>query len=484
MLWLLLFYVLLLFSVSFGVGRNLTASDFYLGSRRSPWYVVAFGMIGASISGVTFVSVPGWVESTGFTYIQMCIGFFFGYCVVAYLLLPLYYRMNLTSIYGYLEARFGLSARRTGAIFFLVSKLTGSAAKLYVAVLVLHRLLFEEWGISFSMSLVGVVAIIWLYSYRGGIRTIVWTDFVQTFFLLLALSLLLVNVVGLLDVDFSSALSLVGESDYSRLFVWDDWVSPRHFFKQFLSGIFVVIVMTGLDQDLMQKNLSCKDLRSSRKNMLVYGAAFIPVNLLFLSLGVLVITFFRQTGVEVPPSGDELLPAFVRYAGPWALGCFLIGMLASAFSSADSALTSLTTSTIVDVAGWENKKGVFARRSRLVFHLLFSLLLILFALAFYSFKESSAINLIYTLVSYLYGPLLGMFAFGLFTKWNVRQSYVPFVAVAAPLLTYAVDGWLNATFSYKMGYEMLLLNGGWMFVGLLLIRSGATSGLPDTKGSC
>ena len=473
MLGLLLFYVLLLLSVSFLVGRNLTSADFFLGSKRSPWYVVAFGMVGASISGVTFVSVPGWVESTGFTYIQMCIGFFFGYCVVAYLLLPLYYRMNLTSIYGYLEYRFGLSARRTGALFFLVSKLTGSAAKLYVAVLVVHRLLFESLGISFPLSLVMVVAVIWLYSYRGGIRTIVWTDFVQTFFLLLALVLLLVNVVGLLGLDFSSAVSLVRESDYSQVFVWEDWVSPRNFFKQFLSGIFIVIVMTGLDQDLMQKNLSCKDLHSSRKNMLVYGAAFVPVNLLFLSLGVLVIAFFRQEGLEVPVSGDELLPHFVRYAGPWAIGCFLIGMLASAFSSADSALTSLTTSAIVDVAGWESKKGEESRRVRLAFHLSFSVLLILFSLLFYSVRESSAINLIYTLVSYLYGPLLGMFAFGLFTKWQVHSRYLPYVAIASPILTYAVDWGLNLCCAYKMGYEMLLLNGGVMFLGLWLIRKEA-----------
>lgn len=462
--------MLLLFVISYLTGRNVTAADFYSGSKRSPWYVVAFGMVGATISGVSFVSVPGWVEATGFTYIQMCIGFFFGYLVVAYLLLPLYYRMNLTSIYGYLEHRFGLPARRTGAIFFLISKLFGSAAKLYVAVLVLHRLLLGDCGLSFEVSLLIVVCVIWLYSYRGGIRTIVWTDFVQTFFLLLALVLLLVSVISSLGLDLASATQLVCESDYSQMFVWDDWVSPQNFFKQFLSGIFVVIVMTGLDQDLMQKNLSCKDLHSSRKNMLIYGASFIPVNILFLALGVLVIAFFRQEGVAMPASGDDLLPAFARCAGPVVMGCFMIGMVASAFSSADSALTSLTTSAMIDVAGWERKDGKFVARARLLIHIAFSLLLILCAMLFYSFKGSSAINLIYTLVSYLYGPLLGLFSFGLFTRWNVRLKMVPFVAVAAPALTYLIDAWLKGAYSYKMGYEMLLLNGGLMFLGLMAIR--------------
>lgn len=466
----LIAYVLLLFIVSYWTSRNTTADDFYSGSRRSPWFVVAFGMVGASISGVTFVSVPGWVEKTDFTYIQMCIGFFFGYLVVAYLLLPLYYKMNLTSIYGYLEHRFGLSARRTGASFFLFSKLAGSAAKLYVTVLVLHRFLLADTGVSFLTLLVVVVSVIWLYSYRGGIRTIVWTDFLQTFFLLLALVLILAKVVSSLQLDLPSAVQLVSDSNHSRIFEWSDWASSRHFVKQFLSGIFVVIVMTGLDQDLMQKNLSCKDLRSSRKNMLCYGAAFVPVNLLFLSLGVLIVSFYAQVGVEVPPSGDELLPAFARTAGPWVMGCFLIGMVASAFSSADSALTSLTTSAIVDVAGWEKKDAAFARRARLCFHVGFSILLILFSLLFYNFKESSAINLIYTMVSYLYGPLLGLFAFGLFTRWDVSQRILPVVALLAPLLTYAIDFSLSYFCAYKMGYEMLLLNGGLMFVGLMMIR--------------
>lgn len=470
MIFLLLFYVLLLFAVSYWTGRNLTSADFYSGSKRSPWYVVAFGMVGASISGVSFVSVPGWVESTGFSYIQMCIGFFFGYLVVAYLLLPLYYKMNLTSIYGYLEHRYGLSARRTGALFFMISKLFGSAAKLYVAVLVLQRLLLDEYGLSFTLSLIVVVCVIWFYSYRGGIKTIVWTDFVQTFFLLLALVLLLANVVSSLNLDVCSATRLVYESEYSRMFVWNDWVSPRNFFKQFLSGVFVVIVMTGLDQDLMQKNLSCKDLHSSRKNMLVYGVAFVPVNMLFLALGVLVLAFFSQEGMVVPVSGDELLPAFARCAGPLVMGCFLIGMVASAFSSADSALTSLTTSAMVDVAGWEGKDGKWVGRARLFIHVGFSVMLVLCSLLFYSFKESSAINLIYTLVSYLYGPLLGLFAFGLFTRWNVRLKILPYIALAAPLLTYAIDAWLVNSCGYKMGYEMLLLNGGLMFGGMMAIR--------------
>lgn len=470
MLFVLLMYVLLLFAVSYWTGRHSTEADFFTGSKRSPWYVVAFGMVGASMSGVSFVSVPGWAQTTGFTYIQMCIGFFFGYWLVAYLLLPLYYRMNLTSIYGYLEHRYGRPARRTGAAFFLVSKLFGSAAKLYVAVLVLHRLLLADWGVSFSQSLLVVVCLIGFYSYRGGIRTIVWTDFVQTLFLLLALSLLLENVVSSLGLNIPSAVRLVCGSGYSRIFVWDDWLSPHNFLKQFLSGVFVVVVMTGLDQDLMQKNLSCRDLRSSRKNMLVYGAAFLPVNLLLLSLGVLVMAFFAQEGMAVSTSGDELLPAFASCAGPVAMGCFLIGMVASAFSSADSALASLTTSAMVDVLGWEEKGAKRAVWVRPVVYVAFSVLLVLCSMFFYSFKGSSAINLIYMLVSYLYGPLLGLFAFGLFTRWRVRLNCLPFVALAAPLLTYVVDVWLLSVFSYEMGYEMLLLNGALMFFGLWGIR--------------
>ncbi|MFA6884406.1 MAG: sodium:solute symporter [Paludibacteraceae bacterium] len=470
MLILVIVYVLMLLLVSLVTGRKRTNADFFSGAKHSPWYVVAFGMIGASISGVTFVSVPGWVRSTNFTYIQMCMGFFFGYLVVAYLLLPLYYRLNLTSIYGYLEVRFGIRARQTGATFFLLSKLVSSAAKLYVVVLVLQQFVFGQLGVPFFVTTVGVVFVIWFYTFRSGIRTIVWTDFLQTFFLLLALSLLLYDVTSTLGLGAKDAVCAVADSDYSRLFVFDDWKSKQNFFKQFFSGVFVVIVMTGLDQDLMQKNLSCRDLSSSRKNMLTYGLTFIPVNLLLLALGVLIVLYFQRTGISLPMAGDKLLPTFAFGSGFWVMGCFVIGMVASAFSSADSALTSMTTSFAIDILRLEHDDEHFVKRFRLLIHLAFSLLMVLVVLGFRMLEGSSAIDVVYTIVSYMYGPLLGLFSFGLFTKWKVSAVWIPISAVLSPLLTYGLSCCLFRYCRYTLGYEMLIANGGLMFLGLMLAR--------------
>ncbi|HOU68160.1 MAG TPA: sodium:solute symporter [Paludibacteraceae bacterium] len=478
MLLLVALYVLLLLFVSFLTGRKQSNADYFSGSRKSPWYVVAFGMIGATISGVTFVSVPGWVRSIDFTYIQMCIGFFFGYLVVVYFLLPLYYRLNLTSIYGYLEIRFGIRARQTGAAFFILSKLVSSAAKLYVVVLVLQQFIFEEMKLPFYATTIFVLLVIWLYTYRSGIRTIVWTDFIQTFFLLLALFLLIVEAMTLLDFNVGEAVTAVAQSDYSQMFVFDDWHSRQNFFKQFFSGVFVVVVMTGLDQDIMQKNLSCKNLRLSRKNMLSYGFSFIPVNMLFLTLGVLIILYFNQIGVALPTSGDKLLPFFASQTGTFTIGCFIIGMVASAFSSADSALTSLATSFTLDILRMENGDERTVRAYRKLLHTLFSGLMVLLVIVFHSLEGSSAIDMIYTIVSYMYGPLLGLFSFGLFTKWFIRTSWIPFIAILAPSLTYGLNSLLVYAYGYSMGYEMLIVNGGLMFLGLLLFRKKSLTNLP------
>ncbi len=463
-------YVLLLLVISFFTGKNKSNADFFSGSKRSPWYVVAFGMIGATISGVTFVSVPGWVRSIDFTYMQMVIGFFFGYLVVVYVLLPLYYKLNLTSIYGYLGIRFGRKAHRTGAWFFLLSKMVSASARMYIVVLVLQQFVFDALGVPFYVTTCGTILVIWLYTFRGGIKTIVWTDFLHTFFLILALILLIVESVRFLNTDCGDAIKMIYESGYSRMFVFDDWQSRQNFFKQFFSGIFVVIVMTGLDQDIMQKNLSCKNLKESRRNMLSYGFSFIPVNLLFLSLGALLLIYAGQNGIALPSLDDSILPMFAMKFGGIVTVCFVIGVIASAFSSADSALTSLTTSFSIDILRLDKKNDTSLRKSRFYIHLAISVIFALAILLFREINSKSAIDGIYTIVSYTYGPLLGLYTFGLFTRKRVNDRWIPFIAFSSPVLTFGIDRLLFYYCNYALGYEMLMLNGGLTFLGLWLAR--------------
>ncbi|MBR6129415.1 MAG: sodium:solute symporter [Bacteroidaceae bacterium] len=460
-----LVYFTLLFTMSRWTGRKATNETFYRADMQSPWYMVAFGMVGASISGVTFVSVPGMVMSTQMTYLQTCMGFVVGYVFVAFALLPLYYRLNLTSIYAFLGQRFGRRSHKTGSAFFLLSKMTGATVRFYVVCIILQVFVFEPMGVPFVLTVVLLVALIWLYTQKGGIRTLVWTDSVQTLCLFGALLLIIYNVVTDLGMTVGEAVGAVAQSELSRVFVFDDWVSKQHFVKQFVSGVFITIVMTGLDQDMMQKNLTCKDLRSAQKDMCSYGVAFLPANLLFLSLGVLLVMWYQGQGVAVPGSGDELLPTFIQsVAGNphsvFSVQClFVLGIVAASFSSADSALTSLTTIFCVDIREKPDDVGL---RKRV--HLAMCGLFVLFILMFKAINSTSLIDAVYIIVGYTYGPLLGLFAYGLLTKRGVNDRLVPYIAVVAPLLCYAIDsavGWLTG---YRFGYELLMLNGLLTFV--------------------
>ena len=454
-----LVYFTLLFAISRWTGRKATNDTFFRGNRQSPWYMVAFGMVGASISGVTFVSVPGMVTQIDMTYMQTCLGFILGYVLVAFLLLPLYYRLNLTTIYSYLGQRLGPRAYKTGASFFLLSKMTGAVVRFYVVCMILQQFVFDQMGVPFVVTVSGMVALIWLYTRGGGIKTLVWTDTFQTVCLFSALLIIIYKVVGELGMSIPEAVSAVAADEHSRIFVMDDWVSKQNFWKQFLSGVFIVIVMTGLDQDMMQKNLTCKTLREAQKDMCTYGVAFVPANLLFLSLGVLLVM------LGLPEKGDALLPAFVQQSGLSVLIPFTIGLVAASFSSADSALTSLTTSYCVDICGRSGDEGL-RKRAHLVISILFVLMIILFRML----NSTSVIDAIYVICGYTYGPLLGLFAFGMLTKRMTQDRFVPYICVASPLLCYGIDALMTCLTGYRFGYELLMLNALLTFVGLWVAR--------------
>ena len=464
------FFILLLLSRL--TARHADNDTFYRANRRSPWYMVAFGMVGASISGVTFVSVPGMVEYTDMTYMQTCLGFIIGYFLVALVLLPVYYKLNLTTIYSYLRQRLGMRSYKTGAAFFLLSKMTGAAVRFYVVCIILQKFVLDEVGVPFPVTVVAMVALIWLYTRRGGIKTLVWTDSFQTVCMFTALILIFLHVMHELNLDVPGAVAAIVRDGHSRMFVFDDWLSRQNFWKQFLSGIFIVIVMTGLDQDMMQKNLTCKNLRDAQKDMCAYSFAFVPANLLFMCLGVLLQQLARQQGVPVPASGDELLPLFAASGklGNIVVVFFTIGIVAASFSSADSALTSLTTSYCVDIRGREGDERLRKRA-----HVMMAVVFILFILAFRVLNSTSVIDAIYIMCSYTYGPLLGLFAYGLLTHRGVNDRTVPYVAVASPLFCYAADRVVEAATGYRFGYEMLMINGLLTFVGLWIGSLGKPS---------
>lgn len=460
-------YFLLLCLISRIMGGKGDNDAFFRGNRRSPWWAVAFGMVGASVSGVSFVSVPGMIITENMTYMQMCVGFFLGYLVVAFVLLPLYYRLKLTSIYTYLDLRFGRTAYRTGASFFLLSKMLGAAARLYIVCLILQQYVFGGMGIPFAVTAVATVFLIWLYTFRSGIRSLVWTDALQTLCLMVALGWMVYELCRLNGFSLNEAWHFVQSSPYSQWIEWNEWSSPRHFVKQFLSGIFIVIVMTGLDQDMMQKNLTCKNLRDAQKDMCTYGFVFIPLNYLLLALGVLLLALASKEGIPVPSRGDDLLPLFCAegYLGKGVLVLFTIGIIAAAFSSADSALTALTTTFCVDILDVE-RKFASPERVRKRVHALLALCFIGFILLFEKVNNSSVIVAIFVMASYTYGPLLGLFGFGLFTKRMPDSRMVPLVCVLAPLGCYVLDCLSQACWGYKFGYELLLLNGLLTFGGL------------------
>jgi Na+/proline symporter len=477
MIIVVLLYFALLFGISRWTGRRATNRTFYRADRQSPWYLVAIGMVGASISGITFVSVPGMVNGIGMTYLQTCMGFIVGYVVIALVLLPLYYRLNLTTIYGYLGQRIGPRAYKTGASFFLLSKMTGAAVRFYVVCWILMEcgLATANGGNSlspacyewlFAVVVISMTALIWLYTRQGGIKTLVWTDVLQTICLFGALLLIIYKVMGELGFSVTDAAIAIQKSELSRVFVMDDWVSKQFFWKQFLSGAFIAIVMTGLDQDMMQKNLTCRSLRDAQKDMCTYGVAFLPANLLFLSLGVLLTFWYQQHGMPLPAKGDELLPTFVLSSlattdGQLLVVVFLIGMVAAAFSSADSALTALTTSYCVDICRRADDEHLRRR-----VHAAMAVIFVLFILLFRVLNSTSVIDAIYILCSYTYGPLLGLFAFGLLTKRAANDRVVPYVCVASPLLCYVLDVAIGQLTGYRFGYELLMLNGLLTFCGL------------------
>ncbi len=455
-------YFAVLLVISRLAGRN-DNDTFFRAGRRSPWGLVAFGMIGGSISGVTFVSVPGMVMGIDMTYMQMCIGFFFGYLIVAFLLLPIYYRHTLTSIYSYLRSRLGTRSHKTGAAFFILSKLTGAAVKLYLVCLLLQRYVFDSLGIPYFITVIGILLMIWLYTHRSGIRALLWTDALQTLCLVLALILIIYKAATMLNMNITEAMTAVWHNPHSRMFEFGDLISTQNFWKQFLSGIFIVIVMTGLDQDNMQKNLTCKNLRSAQKDMCTYGVMFIPLNFLFLSLGVLMTMLYANSGTPLPTDGDSLLPDLIvgGHMGETVLALFTLGIIASAFSGADSAITSLTTTYCIDILGKEKDEHT-RKRVHIGMTIAFALLL----LTFKAIESGSIIDTLYTLASYTYGPLLGLFAFGIFTRLQPDDRLTPIIAIASPILCYAIDTVTFHLTGYKFGYELLMLNGLITFIGL------------------
>ena len=462
-------YFLLLLFVSRRSGSTSNNDTFFRAGHSSPWGMVAFGMIGASISGVSLVSVPGWVGTTGMTYLQMCFGFILGYVAVAFLLLPLYYRLRLTSIYGYLGQRFGQRAHRTGSLFFIISKLTGAAARMYLACLVLHEFVARPLGIPFPLTVLVPLLLIWCYTRRNGIAALVRTDVLQTACLLLSAAILLWAAADVLGLDLQGTITTIRRSPLSRVWEWDAQ-SPQAFWRQFLSGVFIVIVMTGLDQDMMKKNLTCRSLGEAQRDMCTYGLCFVPVNLLLLGLGVLLHSVCMAKGLAIPSRGDELLPTIIASGvlGAWVTIPFSIGLIAAAFSSADSALTSLTTSVCVDLLQLERKETNEAQQSRQrsLVHICIVALFLACILVIYEVGSGSVIDLIYRLASYTYAPLLGLYAFGILTRRRPADRATPYVALATPALCAALDYLAPQYLNYHFGYELLMVGGALTFLGL------------------
>ena len=476
---LVLYFLLLLFISHLAKkgGKAKGNSAFFRAGRQSPWWMVAFGMIGASISGVTFISVPGWAASTGMTYLQMCLGFIVGYVIVALVLLPLYYRLKLTSIYTYLNARFGPRSHQTGAMFFVLSKLTGAAARLYLVCIVLCQFvvspLFGQGLLPFIVTATSVLLLIWLYTRQSGIQTVVRTDALQTLCLLLAACGIAVLASQRLNLSFTETIQTIRESPMCYMWQWDA-SSKQAFWRQFLSGIFIVIVMTGLDQDMMQKNLTCRSLRDAQKDMCCYGLAFLPVNALFLALGILLYTLCQQQGIQPPANGDELLPWLVSSGelGTWVIVPFTIGIVAAAFSSADSAMTALTTTICFDLLRMDERDEQSARSQRLrkTIHFLVAFAFVLCIVLFKVVGNDNILNAIYVMASYTYGPLLGLYAFGLALQSQVNDKAVPYICLASPITCGLLDHFAPIWWGYTFGYELLMLNGLFTFIALYCVR--------------
>jgi len=462
-------YFAILIGISWLTSRKTDSHTFFTANRRSPWYLVAFSMIGTTISGVTFISVPGEVGNSAFSYFQFIMGNLAGYWIVAGILLPLYYRLNLVSIYTYLDHRFGISSYKTGSFFFLLSRVIGASFRLYLAAMVLQMAFFDAFNIPFVLTVTLTIFLIWLYTYRGGIKTIIWTDSLQTILFLTSVILTIITISNSLGYDFSSLVNAVNESPHSRIFFWD-WKSGNNFFKQFLSGIFITIVMVGLDQDMMQKNLTCKTRKDAQKNMFVFSFLFVGVVFLFLCLGALLYIYAEKSGIALPSRTDNLYPLLAfNYLGLVTGLAFLVGIIAANCASADSALTALTTAFCYDFLSFATKPDAVKSRQRKLTHIGFALLLIIVILVFRIINDESVVMAVFRVAGYTYGPLLGMFAFGILSERKVTDKVVPYVCVLSPVLCFFISKYSSLLFNgYKFGFELLILNGFLTFIGLLL----------------
>lgn len=472
-------YTMLLFLVTWLTSRKASNDTYFRGNRKSPWYVVAYGMIGASLSGVTFMSVPGGVYTGQFTYLPLVLGYILGYLAIAYVLLPLYYKLNLTSIYSYLGERIGNVSERTGSLFFIISRLLGSALRMYLVVFVLYEFMFKNWNIPFWVPALVFIIIILMYTFRGGIKTVIWTDTLQTTFLLLAAVVTLVFILKDLDISFVGLVSHLVDSGSTRVFD-TDWHSNKFYLKQILSGAFITITMTGLDQDMMQKNLTCKTLRDAQKNMITFSLSLVVVNLLFLFLGGALLYYAQQTGFALPLNeagvvvNDKIFPSVAFSLSTFTSVVFVVGLVAAGYSSADGTLTALTTTFYHDFIHLDKSQRYTEQqkvRFRKLIHVSFAMLYLLVIIAFKPFHNQSLIDTIFDVAGYTYGPLLGLYAFGLFTRYKVKDKYVPVVAILSPVICYILklnsQEWL---WGYRFGFEIILLNGLLTCLGLFIIR--------------
>ena len=465
-------YIAVLFAVAWFSGRRADNAGFFTGNRRTPWYMAALAMVGAAMSGVTFISVPGSVAADGFSYMQMVIGFTVGQAVIAFVLVPLFYKLRVVSLYQYLDDRFGVSAHRAGAWFFFVSKMLGAALRVYVVCAVMQLLVFDRLGLPFWLNAAATMALVWLYTQRGGVKTLIWTDTLKTLCLVAAIVLSILFIMHALGMDASGTAAVVADSPYSRIFFFDDGASPRYFWKMFSAGVFLLIAMTGLDQDMMQRNLSCPTPRDAKVNILVTAVCQAAVIFLFLVLGVLLYIYMERNGIPVPERSDEVFARVAVQGGlPLAVGVlFVVGLISSTYSAAGSALTALTTSFTVDVIDGPRRFGERRlTRVRRVVHAGMGALMVVVILFFGYFADDSVINLVYKVASYTYGPILGMFVFGMCTRLRIRDRWVPLVAVAAPLLSALLQAVTASRYGYRIGFELLIYNALLTMAGMLLL---------------
>jgi Na+/proline symporter len=464
-------YFVALITISHFTSKGADTDTFFTAHRQSPWYLVAFGMIGASLSGVTFISVPGNVGKIGFGYFQIVLGYLVGYWVIIGVLMPLYYRLNLVSIYTYLEQRFDKWSYKTGAFFFLVSRSIGSALRLYLAANVLQMFLFDAWHIPFIVTVATTIALIWIYTYKGGIKTIVYTDTFQTFFLISAVCITVWQISQRMDLSFSTLIDTIEASKFSKMFYFDDFKSTSFFPKQFLGGAFIAITMTGMDQEIMQKNLTCKNLGEAQKNMFWFSLILVIVNLLFLVLGALLYLYSEKNHIAIPALSDDLFPTLALNEFSLLVGIFfLLGIIASSYASADSALAGLTTSFCIDFLNFKNKPEVQKRKEKTLVHVGFSLLFLIIIVVFKEINERSVIDAVLNVAGYTYGPLLGLFSFGLLTRRHVNDKFVPLICILSPALSFLISTNSERLLDgYKIGIEILIINGLITFLGLLMI---------------